>query len=59
MNIKVGDKVDICWEYIGSEYNLEVLYIPFKPCECWILKRDDGTIVNTCYFGRMIKSKGY
>ncbi len=55
--IEIGDKVDVCWENIGSEFNLEVLYIPHAIGDSWRLKRKDGTLIYVGSFGRMVKLK--
>lgn len=53
--IIIGDIVDVCWDYIGSEFDLEVLYIPCANSDSWQLKRKDGTLIYINYFGRMVK----
>ena len=55
INIKEGDKVDIYWEYVGYERNLEVIYIPVATGDCWHLLRPDGTIVYVGIFSKMVK----
>jgi hypothetical protein len=55
--IKEGDIVNIYWEHIRAEFNLEVLGRPCEIGDSWNLKRPDGTLVNVIFYGKMERVK--
>lgn len=52
-NVVTGDKVNIFWENVKAEFEVEVLYIPCATGDSWRLKRKDGTIIYVNSFSKM------
>lgn len=50
--IKVGDRVSVHWEYIGSLCGT-VLYVPQATGDSWVIKQDNGTVSHVQMFCRM------
>jgi hypothetical protein len=55
--IKKGDKVNVYWEHINAEFDLEVLHTPQDVGDYWTLKRKDGTIINVVLYSMMEQIK--
>lgn len=53
--MKVGDKVDIYWEQIAPEMNVEIFKEPNNVGDSWGVLRSDGTEVYVCLFSKMVK----
>jgi hypothetical protein len=51
--IEIGDRVNVHWEHIESEWNCEVLYVPMSEGDSWHLRRENGTIVDVQHYGKM------
>jgi len=56
--IQIGDKVDVYWENISSEFNMRVLYVPCATGDSWRLRRLDGTVIYVNSFGKMVRKIG-
>ena len=50
-----GDIVNIFWEQIQCEFNVEVLHVPVATGDSWMLKRIDGSIFYVTVFCKMDK----
>ena len=48
-----GDIVNIFWEIVPAEWNVEVLYIPCDTGDTWKFRREDGTILAVGFFSKM------
>jgi len=53
--ILVGDRVNIYWENVESEHELEVLHIPVATGDSWILKDTFGRIIYVNSFSKMVR----
>jgi hypothetical protein len=58
--IKVGDTVNVFWEYVQCEFGMTVLSIPCATGDCWTLKRpktnvEEEKIINVQMFCKMEK----
>ena len=53
--IQEGDIVNVYWERIEGEYEVEVLYTPQDTGDSWRFRRKDGTIVYVNSFSKMVK----
>jgi hypothetical protein len=54
---KVGDIVNIEWEYCTIETNVELLYTPCEPGDSWVFKRQDGTLLYVQDYCKMYQVK--
>ena len=52
--VEIGQKVNIYWEHIKCECEVEVRHIPCSTGDSWILKRKDGTVIYVNNFGKMV-----
>ena len=55
--ITEGSRVDVYFENVPCEFDVDVLYIPCATGDSWILKRRDGTIVYVNSFAKMIRCR--
>lgn len=53
--IKEGDFVDIHWENLLAEFEVEILYTPCATGDAFRVKREDGTILNVQNYCKMVK----
>ena len=53
--IEIGDRVNIHWEYIRSEFDCEVLYIPMSEGDSYSFQRKDNTIFYVQHFCKIEK----
>ena len=53
--IEIGDKVNIHWERIRSEFECEVLYIPMSEGDSYSFQRKDNTIFYVQHFCKIEK----
>ncbi len=54
--IDIGDRVDIFFQTLEPEFDVEVLDTPAATGDCWKLKRQTGIIVYVQQFDRMIRT---
>ncbi len=55
--INEGDIVNIFWEHLDAEYEVEVISRPGAVGYCWTFKRRDGIIIVIRNFGKMVKAR--
>jgi len=53
--IQIGDKVNVFFENIDAEFDLEVLHIPVATGDSWHLRTENGTLIYVNMFSKMIK----
>lgn len=53
MSIKTGSLVNLYWENVYWEKELEVIYMPCAEGDSWIFKRKDGVEIRTNCFCKM------
>lgn len=55
--MKHGDRVDVYWENIATEFDVEIMNTPNELGAEYCVKRQDGTIVMVQHYSKMVLRK--
>ncbi len=53
--ITLGDRVNVYWENVNAEFNVELTGLPQNVGATYIFKRKDGTVFESIIFCKMEK----
>lgn len=53
--ILIGDFVDVYFDYCPTEHNVKVLARPQDVGDSWKLKRQNGDLVEVCFYSKMVR----